>query len=517
MSTAGDRARRVGVAARLLLKDLLRHPVTLLVLFVVPALFDAIVLVTTGHRNVEVTIAALVEEGATIHVPGTAPGLLDLGLSDNGSRTVDQPSLSLVFLGTAAVCFLSCFLAFNLVHKRKDVDARLVLAGYRAHEVLAAKLLVLGALVALLAVYETAIVRPWLSPRQVGRVAEGFFLRGLVYGTLGLLVGALTRHELAGIFSIVLLTNVDVGWLQNPIYYAASERRSIIESLPGHYPTQLALVGAFADFVPSGVIGRSLAWAGGVLALALVAFGLRIRPPAQDAPAESNARRYYAKVLVVAYLVWIVAFQLVGRYAQTLPTRDLTTAWDRAIPFVAAFVWPYEACYVFPFLALLVLYDWHRFNVAVLAIVFANVTAFAVYLLLPVAFPRPELGTTLADKIVGLEYASDFSPGANKLPSMHVAMSWIIACAMCGQRGGRLIGALIVMAAATISIAALFVKQHIVLDVATGVPWGLAAWSLAGNAYRRLVDDDTSAREGLAQMFERRRWAALLRPRPQRP
>jgi hypothetical protein len=345
-----ESARRIVVAARLLLKDLLRRPVTLLVLFVVPALFDAIVLVTTGHRNVDVTIATLVEEGATIRLPGTAPGLFDLGLIDNGFRTVDQRSLSLVFLGTAAVCFLSCFLAFYLVHKRKDVDARLVLAGYRAYEVLAAKLLVLGALVALLAVYETAIVLPWLSPLHVGRVAEGFFLGGLVYGTLGFLVGALTQHELAGIFVIVLLANVDVGWLQNPVYYAVSERRSIIESLPGHYPTQLALVGAFADAVPSGVIGRSFAWAGGVLALALVAFGLRIRPPAQDAPDEARARRHYAKVLVVVYLAWIVAFQIVGRYAQTLLTRDLTTAWDRAIPFVAAFVWPYEVCYVFPFL-----------------------------------------------------------------------------------------------------------------------------------------------------------------------
>jgi membrane-associated phospholipid phosphatase len=168
------------------------------------------------------------------------------------------------------------------------------------------------------------------------------------------------------------------------------------------------------------------------------------------------------------------------------------------------------------FLTLLVLKDWHRFNVAILAIAFANLTAFSVYLLLPVAFQRPELGTTLADKIVGLEYALDFSPGANNLPSMHVAMAWIMACAMRGQRGGRLVGALIVMVAAAISIAVLFVKQHIVLDVATGVPWGLAAWWLASKAYRRLVDGDAGAREGLAQMFEPRRWGALLRSSAQR-
>jgi hypothetical protein len=269
---------RIAVAARLLLKDLLRRRVTLLLLFIVPALFDAVVLATTGHREVEVTIGTLVEDGAVIHVAGTGDDPMDLGLFDNGSRTLDQRGLSLVFLGTAAVCFLTCFLAFNLVHKRKDADARLVLAGFRAHELLVAKLVVLVALVVLLSTYEAAIIRPYLEPRHILRVASGFLLGGMVYGCLGFLVGAVTRHELEGIFVIVLLTNIDVGWLQNPIYYSTSERRALIESLPGHYPTQLAITGAFTDDIPHGTVSRSLAYAAAALVAALLAFGLRIRP-----------------------------------------------------------------------------------------------------------------------------------------------------------------------------------------------------------------------------------------------
>jgi len=278
MRTLRERARRVSIAARLFLRDLLRRRVTLLLLFVVPALFDAVVLATTGHRDVEVTLGTLVEDGAVIHVAGAGDDPLDLGLFDNGARTVDQRGLSLVFLGTAAVCFLMCFLAFNLVHKRRDVDARLVLAGFRAHELLVAKVIVLVSLVVVMSAYESAIIRPYLEPRHTLRVASGFILGGVVYGCLGLLVGAVSRHELEGIFVIVLLTNIDVGWLQNPIYYATSERRALIEGLPGHYPMQLAITGAFTDDVPRGTISRSLAYAAAALLAALFAFGLRIRP-----------------------------------------------------------------------------------------------------------------------------------------------------------------------------------------------------------------------------------------------
>jgi hypothetical protein len=277
MKSAPDGLRRIAIAARLLVKDLLRRRITLLLLFLVPALFDAIVLVTTAKREIEVTIGTLVEAGAEVLPPGARRDPFDLRLLDDGSRVVDERSLSLVFLGTTAVCFLACFLAYSLVHDRTEVDARLVLAGYRPHEVLCAKLAVLLGLVLVLAVYETAIVRPYLAPQHLGRVVSGFFLGGLVYGCFGLLIGAISVQELTGIFLIVLVANVDVGWLQNPIYYASSERRALIEALPGYYPMQLAVVGAFTDALPVGIVWRPICYAGAALLAALLAFWLRIR------------------------------------------------------------------------------------------------------------------------------------------------------------------------------------------------------------------------------------------------
>jgi ABC-2 type transport system permease protein len=271
--------RRIAIAARLLFKDLLRRRLTLLLLFLVPALFDAIVLATTDKAHtMEITIGSLVEPGAIIHRPG-AEGLdLDFQLLDDGARQVTERGVTLVFLGMAAVCFLACFLAFNLVQNRTLADRRLVLAGYRPREVLASKLLLLVALAAIVAAYETACIRPYVAPVHLGRVALGFFLGGLEYGCAGLFIGSVVRHELEGVFCIVLLANVDAGWLQNPIYYAQSTNRRVIEAMPAWAPTQLAIAGAFDDQTPPGMLRRALLYWAALLAVALLAFALRIRP-----------------------------------------------------------------------------------------------------------------------------------------------------------------------------------------------------------------------------------------------
>jgi membrane-associated phospholipid phosphatase len=185
-----------------------------------------------------------------------------------------------------------------------------------------------------------------------------------------------------------------------------------------------------------------------------------------------------AAILVVAYAIWFAGFEAVGCYAATLPTTDFTTAWDRAVPLVPAFVWPYELCYALPLLALLVIRDGRRFAAALAAIFVATVTASVVYLLLPVAFPRPPLGASLSDRLLALEYAADFSPGANKLPSMHVALSWIMGCAMYRQRG-RVVDVLVFGLVAVITASTVLVKQHLLIDAAAGVAWGLASFWLA--------------------------------------
>ncbi len=205
----------------------------------------------------------------------------------------------------------------------------------------------------------------------------------------------------------------------------------------------------------------------------------------------------------MVYFIWIIFFEAIGHYASALPTQDFTSYLDRQIPFIPEFVWPYMLCYVFPLLPLFVIKDWHRFNRALLSIILANLSAFIVYIIIPISFPRPELGVTLSERLLSFIYRVDFHPGANKLPSLHVTFTWIIYLACRGQRLNSLGDAVVLFLGVVITLSALFVKQHIVLDVMAGIFWAFSAWVLAGYLYQKWIGQNVDARVGLKAMIRR--------------
>jgi membrane-associated phospholipid phosphatase len=212
---------------------------------------------------------------------------------------------------------------------------------------------------------------------------------------------------------------------------------------------------------------------------------------------------FYLKVSLIFYFLWSIVFEVVGWYANILPTRDFTSALDRQIPLIPEFVWVYVLCYVFPLLPVFVIKDWHHFNRGLLSIILANLSAFLVYLTLPVTFPRPELGHSLSEHLLSFIYGVDFYPGANKLPSLHVTFAWTVYLVCRKQRLTRLGEGLVFFLAGMITISALFVKQHIILDVVAGIGWAFAAWVLTGYLYRLLIDPHLNAQVGLRQMTRR--------------
>jgi membrane-associated phospholipid phosphatase len=214
-------------------------------------------------------------------------------------------------------------------------------------------------------------------------------------------------------------------------------------------------------------------------------------------------RKYYLRVALLAYGIWIVAFEAVGRFASTLPTHDPTTGLDDMIPLVPEFIWFYEVCYLFPFLPLLVLKDFHRLNVLLLSIILANALAFIVYVAYPVALPRPELGNSLAERVLSIEHAAGFQPGANKLPSLHVAFAWHVALACHGQRLGRVLEAVIFVVAGMITLSVLFLKQHIIVDALTGILLAFGTWWLATQLYPLMIDPKAQPRAALKHMLRR--------------
>ena len=208
------------------------------------------------------------------------------------------------------------------------------------------------------------------------------------------------------------------------------------------------------------------------------------------------------RLTAIVYAAWLTGYELVGRYASTLPGVDLALPLDALIPLEPQWVWVYMATYVVPLFAAFAVADPHRFNRALLAVGLASLSAYVVFLLMPVSFERPPLAhDTLAERLLALQYRDDFPHGGNQLPSLHVANACIVYLAVRGGRlglwGDRAFFVLVI----AICASTLLVKQHLVADVIVGWLWGIGAWRLVGRYYTKVVGPGTSAARALPQVL----------------
>jgi hypothetical protein len=190
---------------------------------------------------------------------------------------VSQRREALVFIGLAAVGLLSSFLALSLTQKHAAANRRLILCGYTTAELLSSKFLTLMILIAATGVYVSSLLLLFFQPRRLPLVLLGFILAGFVYGSYGLLVGAMFRRELEGILLIVLLANIDIGWLQNPIYYADAQNKFIIRHLPAYFPSQVSMAAAFSGHSVLAPLGGGLVYGTLLLLAAMLVFGWKMR------------------------------------------------------------------------------------------------------------------------------------------------------------------------------------------------------------------------------------------------
>lgn len=250
------RRKFVYTAVGLWLKEMARNRILLLLLIILPALFYTIAWVTLSDQPIVFILGSV--EGKPV-VP------------------VVQEQLGLIFIGLAATGLISSFLAMTMIQKNPLARKRLVLCGYRPVEMAAATITVVLLAMAAISIYISLMVLLFMHPQHLSGVFAGYLSCSFVYGCYGLLVGAILKGELEGILFIVLLTNLDVAWLQNPIYYSGAQTKAVIEWLPAFYPSQTTIISAFTDYsiLQPGLAG----WLYGLvfLILAFVIFWFRTR------------------------------------------------------------------------------------------------------------------------------------------------------------------------------------------------------------------------------------------------
>lgn len=245
----------VATSAAMTLRELGRQRLALALALLVPGVFFGVVILTSGDRALPVTLAA-----------ATAPVTRVAGLR-----------LSLVFISIAAAGLVSAFFAASLVQRQFEGNRRLVLCGYRASELIVARLSVLVGIIAATALYTWLLLVAVARPAFPVGVPLGIALGAFVYGCYGLLVGTIFRREIEAVFAILILINIDAGWLQNPVYYEPARRKWLIEALPAYFPAQVAYLAAFTHDSVAGLVAWSLVYGSALGLAALVLYTLRMR------------------------------------------------------------------------------------------------------------------------------------------------------------------------------------------------------------------------------------------------
>jgi hypothetical protein len=258
---------RLRTAVWMTAREAVRNRTACVLALVLPLLFNGLALLMTSERIVVFQLASI---------------SLEPDIEVSGRSEV------LVFMALIAIGFMSAFFGVNLIQKHGRTNRRLVICGYQPFELVLSKLIVLSASVIIISLYSLALMTPFFIPRHLVFVFAGLVLVGYVYGCYGLLIGTVWRRELESMFSVILLTNIDVGWLQNPVFYTEAENKALIHWLPAYWPVQAAMTGAFTDQAFGMAAFGALTYGTTLLFIAIFVFWRQVR---MAAPATPPTRR----------------------------------------------------------------------------------------------------------------------------------------------------------------------------------------------------------------------------------
>jgi membrane-associated phospholipid phosphatase len=185
---------------------------------------------------------------------------------------------------------------------------------------------------------------------------------------------------------------------------------------------------------------------------------------------------------------WGSAFLTANRYHY-----DLTSAFDRAVPFLPVFIWIYILA--FPFWAVNYILAaqrgkdmFYRFVATDLTV---HMACFLIFLIIPTTNVRPEItGDSISEKMLALIYALDGGENpSNLFPSIHCYLSWLC------YRGLRKAKEIPVwyqrfslVFAILIIISTQVLKQHYLVDAISGVVLVELAWGFfqKGERHKKL-------------------------------
>jgi hypothetical protein len=205
---------------------------------------------------------------------------------------VNGQDLVYITAGLNAMTLIVGFMFFAATHKGILFDRRLVLSGYPQALLILGKLLALGLVTALIALYTSLMLFLFWHPGHpvaLPLIWLGFWAAALIYGSFGVLLGVLVTNELAGFFLVIMLSLVDTS-LQNPLGNPIANQ-PILKEFPSFGAMQVEVAGGFTRVAPWGYLWLSLAWWAGFAVLGLLIFWWRTHARRVQVQEESASDR----------------------------------------------------------------------------------------------------------------------------------------------------------------------------------------------------------------------------------
>ncbi len=188
---------------------------------------------------------------------------------------VNSHNLTLLTAGLNDITLIVGFLLFAQTRSSAQFDRRLVLCGYRQFILMAAKLSSMIVVSAAIAVYACLMLLFFWRPNSLPLVWLSFFSAALIYGALGLLIGALVSSEVAGFFLVIMLSMFDT-FFQNPLDNPLANKPEL-KYFPSYGPTQIGVGGGFTHAITSYGMASAAEWFIAFALLGLLFFWLRTR------------------------------------------------------------------------------------------------------------------------------------------------------------------------------------------------------------------------------------------------
>lgn len=196
-------------------------------------------------------------------------------LVDGNPATVSRalPDVHGVIMTPITSALIAGIAGLFLMQDAKDADGRLSQVGYRAWQIIAARFGVLTVITLAVTTVSVGVMLLDFTPERVGWFVGAMLLLSMIYGLVGMLVGAVF-DRLAGIWIMLILPMLDVGLFQDPLFVQSSPEWWM-KLFPGYHPVRVIVDTGLTPDVDTSV---SIGWAVGyLLFVTLLAVGVFYR------------------------------------------------------------------------------------------------------------------------------------------------------------------------------------------------------------------------------------------------